>query len=145
MIFSSRTDSYIFTLIEPVLLNRSNKTSRVSPALKSRSHFLSQPTVSYRSNSSSEANSSCCHTSDGWSDLAKSSIIIIDSSVTDNIIKKVINVKWEGHRTKNGALRNSSINWIFLWRFPIENHSKPSITETRRTKTKYLTWNSTWL
>ena len=116
--FSSRTDPYIFTLIEPVLLNRSNKTSWVSPALKPRSHFLPQSTVSYRSDSSSEANSSCCHRSDGWSDLAKSSIIFIDSSVTDNIIKKVINVKWEGRRAKNEALRNSSINWIFCEDFP---------------------------
>ena len=37
---------------------------------------------------------------------------------------------------------NSSINWIFLWRLPIQNHLKPSITEKRRNKAKYLTWNS---
>ena len=39
-------------------------------------------------------------------------------------------------------MRYSSINWIFLWRLPIQNHSKPSITEKRRNKAKYLTWNS---
>ena len=38
---------------------------------------------------------------------------------------------------------NSSINWIFLWRRPIQNHPKPRITEKRRNKAKYLTWNST--
>ena len=39
-------------------------------------------------------------------------------------------------------LRNSSINWIFLWRFPIQDHLKLPITEKRRNKTRYLTWNS---
>ena len=39
-------------------------------------------------------------------------------------------------------MRNSSINWIFLWRLSIQNHSKSSITEKRRNKAKYLTWNS---
>ena len=43
--------------------------------------------------------------------------------------------------TKNGALKNSSINWIFLWRRFFQNHSKLSNTEKRRNKTKYLTWN----
>ena len=45
-------------------------------------------------------------------------------------------------RTKNGALRNSNINWIFLWRLFTQNQSKPSITEKRRNKAKYLTGNS---
>ena len=36
----------------------------------------------------------------------------------------------------------SSINWIFLWRLPIQTHSKTSITDKRRNKVKYLTWNS---
>ena len=39
-------------------------------------------------------------------------------------------------------MRNSSITWIFLWRVPIQNHPKPSITVKRRNKAKYLTWNS---
>ena len=38
-------------------------------------------------------------------------------------------------------MRNSSINWIFLWRLLIQNYSKLSITEKRRNKAKYLTWN----
>ena len=42
----------------------------------------------------------------------------------------------------NGALRNSSINWIFLARLPIQNQSKPSITKKRRNKNKYFIWNS---
>ena len=45
-------------------------------------------------------------------------------------------------RTKNGPLRKSSIKWIFLWRFPIQNHPKLPITEKRKNKTKYLNWNS---
>ena len=40
--FSSRTDPSIFNPIEPVLLDRSNETSWVFPALKSKSHFLPQ-------------------------------------------------------------------------------------------------------
>ena len=67
--FSSRTNPSIFTSIAPVLLDRSNETSWVFPALKSTSHFLPQSTVSRRSDSSSEDNSSCCHRSDAWSHL----------------------------------------------------------------------------
>ena len=40
--FSSRTDPSISTSIEPVLLDWSNETSWVFPALKSTSHFLPQ-------------------------------------------------------------------------------------------------------
>ena len=45
-------------------------------------------------------------------------------------------------RIKNGPLRNSSVNSIFLQRFHIQNHPRPSITDKRRHKSKYLTWNS---
>ena len=62
--FSPRTNPSIFTSIAPVFLDRSNETNRVFPALKSTSYFLPQSTVSPRSDSSSEANSSCCHRSD---------------------------------------------------------------------------------
>ena len=65
--FSSRTDSSIFASIAPALLDWSNETSWVFPALKSTSHFLRQSTVSHRSDASSEANSSCCHRSEAWS------------------------------------------------------------------------------
>ena len=41
----------------------------VSPALKSTSGFLLHSTVSHSSDSSSDANSSCCHRSDTWSHL----------------------------------------------------------------------------
>ena len=61
--FFSRTDPSIFKSIEPVLLDWSKETSRASAALQSTSHFLPQSTVSRRSDSSSEANSSCCHRS----------------------------------------------------------------------------------
>ena len=58
-----------FHINSAVLLNWSNKTSCVFPALKSISHFPSQSTVPRRSDSSSEANSSCYHRSDAWSHL----------------------------------------------------------------------------
>ena len=38
-------------------------------------------------NSSSKANCSCCYKSDGWSN-SESSIISIDSNITDNIIRQ---------------------------------------------------------
>ena len=57
------------SLIPPVLLDQSNKTSWVFPALKSTSYFLPQSTVSCRSDSKSEANSSCCHRSGASSHL----------------------------------------------------------------------------
>ena len=47
--------------------------------------------------------------------------------------------------TKNGPLRNSRINLIFLWRLPIQNHLMSPITKKRINKAKYLTWNSIWL
>ena len=43
-----------------------------------------------------------------------STINSLDSNITDNIIRKIINVQQEKCRTKNGPLRNSSINQIFL-------------------------------
>ena len=58
---------HIFKSIAPVLLGQSNETNSVFPGLKSTSHFLLQSTVPCRSDSSSEANSSCCHRSDAWS------------------------------------------------------------------------------
>ena len=60
---------YNAALITPVLLEQPNEVSWALPVLKSTSHFLPQSTVSHRSDSSSEANSSCCHRSDAWSHL----------------------------------------------------------------------------
>ena len=45
-------------------------------------------------------------------------------------------------RIKNILLRNSSGNWLFLWRLPIQIHSKASITEKRQNLAEYLTRNS---
>ena len=56
--FSSRTDTFIFTSITPVLLDQSNETSSVFTALKSTNHFLPQSMVSCRSDISR-----CCHKS----------------------------------------------------------------------------------
>ena len=62
--FSTRNDPSIFTSIAPVLLDQSNETSWIFPALRSRSHFLHQSTVSRISDASSEGNSSCYQRSD---------------------------------------------------------------------------------
>ena len=67
--FSSRTNPSIFTSIAPVFLDQSNENSWDFPALISTSHFLPKSTVSCRSDSSSEANSSYCHRSDARSHL----------------------------------------------------------------------------
>ena len=45
------------------------------------------------------------------------------------------------YRMENEVLRNTSINRIFLWRLPIQNHAKPSIHEKRRNKAIYLISN----
>ena len=60
------------------------------------------------------------------------------SDITDNIIGTGRSLIWSSidqkevihiiGPAKQGALRNSSINWIFLWWLSIQNHSKPSIT-----------------
>ena len=46
-------------------------------------------------------------------------------------------------RTSNGALRNSSIDWMLLQRLPIQKHTKPSVTEKRQNKAECMTWNIT--
>ena len=45
------------------------------------------------------------------------------------------------HRTKNGALRITSINRIVFLRLPIQNHSKLSITNLWWNKAKTSNWN----
>ena len=62
--FSLRTDPSIFTSIPPELLDRSKESMLYFPYSKSTSCFLPQSIVSNRSDLSSEANSSCCLTSD---------------------------------------------------------------------------------
>ena len=103
-----------------VISEWSNKTSWVFPALKSTSHFLPQLTLSCRSNSDSAANSSCCNFICLIKLRLESSIISMYNNFTNNIIRKVINVWLEKIWTKTGTLRNSSSNWIVLWRLPIQ-------------------------
>ena len=73
--FSSTTAQSIFTSTAPVLLDQSNETSWVFPALKSTSLFMPWSTMSRRSDSSSEANSSC------WKVLALKPIFLNLSGV----------------------------------------------------------------
>ena len=93
--FFSRIDPSLFTSIAPELLDCSNETGWVFWELKLTGWFLPQSMVSCRSDSSSEANSSCCHKSDAWSYLKRveSSIISLDSNITNDIVRKVINAE----------------------------------------------------
>ena len=52
-----------------MLLDQSNKTRWLFPALKSTIVFLLHSTVSHWLDSNSKANSSCCHRSNAWSHL----------------------------------------------------------------------------
>ena len=79
--FSSRTDPSIFTSIAKVLLDRSNETSWVFPAYRSKRHFPLQSTFSRRSHSSSNSNSSYCHRSDDWSDLEKRKVSLAQITI----------------------------------------------------------------
>ena len=45
----------------------------------------------------------------------------------------------------NKVSKNCSLNGILLRRLMIQNNLKLSITEKRKNKAKYLTWNSRWL
>ena len=97
----------------------------IFPALKSRSHFLPQSTVSHRSNSSSEANSSYCHTSDAWFLWLRSLslcivyyLLLIIRSLEGNIIIscRMSSLIWLGsrmrYRSKNATLvtREKNLN-----------------------------------
>ena len=88
--FSSATDPSIFTLITPVSLDQLSKKAEFFQHWNQQVTFcLSLPCL--RPDSRSETISSCCHRSDAWSISVVSSIISIDSNVTDDIIRKIIN------------------------------------------------------
>ena len=82
--FPLRIDPSIFTLIVPVLLDQSNETSWVFPALKSKSTVIR---FKFRNQFELLPQIICLITL-----RVDSSIIIIDSNIADNIIRKVINV-----------------------------------------------------
>ena len=85
--------SFHFHIISTKIIRLAKWNQLSISELKSTSHFLPQSTVSRRSDSSSGTNCSCCYRSDAWSHLrVESSIISIDSNITDNIIRKVSNV-----------------------------------------------------
>ena len=69
------------------------------------------------------------------------SALTIDSHIRENISSKVINVKLKKYLTKNEALRNTSLDSIFLWRITSRNNSRPSSAVKWQNKTKYRTWN----
>ena len=87
----SRTNPSIFTSIEPVLLEWSNETSWVFPAFKPTSYFFSHSTVSRRSRFKFRSQFKL------WPQIRclitlriESSIISIDSNITDNIIRSLV-------------------------------------------------------
>ena len=104
-----------FTSITRELWDQSNKTGRFFPALNSRSNFLSQPLVSRRLDSSSEAKSTCWQKSDACSGKPS---------------RKFMNTYWK-----------KLINWIMLPILLSHNHDKLSITEKRWNMAKYSTLN----
>ena len=73
------------------------------------------------------------------------SIFSIGSNTTDSIIRQFVVVQQEKCKAQNRALRNISVNWVFLGRLPIKSHLKPSISEKRQhkgqSKAKYQTRN----
>ena len=97
---SSRTDPSIFISMGPLLLDWSNETTWVFPALKSTSYFLPQSTMSRRSDPSSEANSSSCHRSDAWSHLEQSAVVQI-----------ALIWKWNQKIRRKGAFSSIQISW----------------------------------
>ena len=81
--FSSRIDPFTFTPTPPESLDRSNRASLFSRALKSTFNFLLHYALSHRSDSSSEAQS-----------RVESSIISIVSKIKNNTITKVQDQQW---------------------------------------------------
>ena len=88
--FSLRTDTSIFTSIEPVLLDQSNETSGIFPALKSTSYYLPQP--QYLIDQIQVQKPIQVIATDQMQIRIESTIISIDSNITDNIFREAINV-----------------------------------------------------
>ena len=131
MIFTQ--DPFIFTSIALVLLNWPNKTSFSS----NETNKLLPDSVQCLTDHIQVQH--CCQGSDDWSHLVESSIISIDSNVTDNIIRKVINIQQEKIKPGMELWETPASTRYSCEDFPLKNHLKLSITES---KAKYLTWNS---
>ena len=86
--FSLRTDTSIFTSIEPVLLDQSNETSGIFPALKSTSYYLPQ----YLIDQIQVQKPIQVIATDQMQIRIESTIISIDNNITDNIFREAINV-----------------------------------------------------
>ena len=67
------------------------------------------------------------------------SIISIDGSITDDIIREVVNVLQEKSRLKNGPLMNSNINCVFLQKLAIQNSLKIFIAKNEQNIARYKT------
>ena len=91
------------------------------------------------SDSCSAANCNYCHLSHAWSLLEST---IISNNITDNIIKKAINVWWEKCMTKMKPWGIPAVTGYSSEDFPSRTTFKPSITKKRPNKAINLTQNS---
>ena len=66
----------------------------------------------------------------------ESSVISVDSSIADKIMRKIINVLKEKHRTNNESLKNFNNDRIILQN--IQNYTWLSIFQKWQTKAKNL-------
>ena len=57
---------------------------------------------------------------------------------TDNIIRRSINKKYQERSAKNGALRSTRFNRIFLLKFLIQNNFKLPITKKKRDESENM-------
>ena len=103
---------------------------------KSTWHFLLQSTVSYRSDSSSKANSSCCLKSDARSYLKQRIVSSTQVARLEGFIRKIINAQWEKRKTKNRTFRNTGVNGVHLLRVPIQSHPSLCVTGKDEVRSK---------
>ena len=90
MVFTQeQTHPFYINITSVIRLVKRNHLN-FSSSLKSTSHFLPQSTLCRRSDSSSEANSSCCLRSDVWSHLeyrlvSSAQIAILQITLSDDV------------------------------------------------------------
>lgn len=119
----ARTHQSIFKSIASSLFEQSIETNWVFPVWKSTSHFLSQSTLSHRSGSKSEINSSCCHKLEAHSHLAQRIVSSAQMTFLLTTSSGGLLLHQDKRGVKNTTLRN--INKILLQRLPNQNHCNP--------------------
>ena len=107
--FSSRTDPSTLT-IAPQLPEQSNETSSAFLELKSTNHLLPQSTVSWRSDSMSEANSSYCYKSEAQTNTEWIAVLSTQTPILHITSLGRSIVCHRKNRNKIGVLRSTCIN-----------------------------------